>query len=583
MNAEGASGAGESAARSWQRGATRRAILDAARLLAARQNSTDFSLNTVAKEAGYSTTTVFAYFQTKSELFNAIVADDLATIARQMRGSYSAAPQSIEPQVAVTPTPVCDDAPVESAEPVSEHERAQSTVVAFVPPAETQPQERPASAPRADAWLERRLRVFEKTLADHETRLATTQTDSAKALSTVEEATKIFGARLDASEKRALELSNDLTTRLSAAEKRLRENHGELRDKLLGISVRIDTLEAVAQRTVAEAGYVAPIVENEPEASEEAQAPQDATPPEKPLTQAAETYLSAARRAAQTAAALAELEKAPRRKSARNFWFNRATAVLAACIAMIFVIGALIAFSLGEHAGRTTPVRLISAHTDHTALNLSLASPLDRLSTSALAGNPQAQLLIGLRYLKGRGVAVNQPEAAKWIRKAAVHYPVAQYWMGQITEHGQGVSPDAGEALRWYEAAAAQGNRDAMYNLGVAHAEGLGTQRDFVQSAHWFTKAAVLGVTNAQFNLAVLFERGEGVRQSLPDAYKWYAIAAANGDGESKQRADAIATQLSKPALVAAETFASNFKPAMLNRAANILPGVERITLASAS
>jgi TPR repeat protein len=578
--------AGGSPALGWQRGATRRAILDAARLLAARQNSTDFSLNTVAKEAGYSTTTVFAYFQTKTELFNAIIADDLAAIARQMRDGLAVAPQPVEPQLE-TPEPISEMAPVEApaveSTPVEVTEapapRAPSTVVAF--PAEAQPEER--AAPRADAWLERRLRVFEKTLADVETRLTTAQVDSAKALSVAEEATKIFSARIDASEKRAAELSNDLTTRLSAAEKRLRENHGELRDRLLSISVRIDTLESAAHGAAAQAGYIAPLSDEKPQAPEELQAPKDVAVPEKPLTEAAETYLSAARRAAQTAAALAEMEKTPKRKPARNFWFNRATAVLAACVAMVFVFGALIAFALGEHTGRATPVRVISARTAHRVAELSLPVPPGRLGALAAAGNPQAQLLIGLRYLKGRGVAVNQQEAAKWIRLAAAHYPVAQYWMGQITEYGEGVTSNAGQALRWYEAAASLGNRDAMYNLGVAHAEGLGTQRDFAQSAHWFTKAAELGVTNAQFNLAVLYERGEGVTQSLTDAYKWYAIAAANGDGESKQRADAIATQIARPALIAAEKFASTFKPGALDRSANMIPGMGQTTLASAS
>jgi TPR repeat protein len=566
----------ENAARGWQRGATRRAILDAARLLAARQNSTEFSLNTVAKEAGYSTTTVFAYFQTKSDLFNAIVADDLAAVARQMREGYFAETQSGEPQAeSDPPEPVHEDQPAEIVEAPVETEAPPSTVVAFAQPAEPQSEDRAPQAPRADAWLERRLRVFEKSLVDVETRLAVAQTESAKALSIAEESTKIFGARLDASEKRSSELSNDLSTRLSAAEKRLRDNQGELRDRLLSVSVRIDTLEAAAQRTAAQTGYVAPVsIENVP-------APEQPAPAGKHLTEAAETYLSAARRAAQTAAALAQMEKAPRKKTVRNFWFNRASAALAACIAMIFVFGALIAFAMGEHTGRSTPVRMISAR--QSVLKLALASPLDRLSASAAAGNPQAQFLIGLRYLKGRGVAVNQPEAAKWIRRAAAHYPVAQYWMGQITEYGEGVSADAGDALRWYKAAAAQGNRDAMYNLGVANAEGLGTQRDFAQSAHWFAKAAALGLTNAQFNLAVLFERGEGVRQSLPDAYKWYAIAAATGDGESKQRADAIATQISRSALIAAQRFASTFKPDTLNGPANMLPAAGQIAIASAS
>jgi TPR repeat protein len=570
--AEGASGAGENAGRGWQRGATRRAILDAARLIAARQNSTDFSLNTVAKEAGYSTTTLFAYFQTKAELFNAIIADDLAGLARQLRESYSfSSPPQTEGEPEPQPEPA---AVVENSEPEAEVEpdHASSTVVAFAPPAETQPDERAKQPARADAWLERRLRVFEKTLADVETRLIATQIDSAKALSVATEATAIFGARLEASEKRSADLSNDLTTRLTAAEKRLRENHSDLRDRLLNMSTRIDSLEAAAQNVAAQAGYVASAP------TEDVLAPAEVAPEEKPLTAAAETYLSAARRAAQTAAALAEIENAPPKKPARNFWFNRATAVLAACIAVIFVFGALVAFALGEHQGRAMPVR--TARASSGTMKLALASPLDQLSAQAMSGNPQAELLIGLRYLKGRGVAVNQPEAAKWIRAAATRDPVAQYWMGQITEYGEGVSADAASALHWYTLAAAHGNRDAMYDLGVASAQGLGTQRDFAQSARWFAKAAVLGVTNAQFNLAVLYERGEGVKQSLADAYKWYAIAGANGDVESKQRADAIATQIGTAALASARRSASTFKPGA--PPANALPS-GRTALASAS
>jgi TPR repeat protein len=570
-------GAGESPARVWQRGATRRAIMDAARLLAARQNSTEFSLNSVAKEAGYSTTTIFAYFQTKSDLFNAIVADDLAAIARQMRESSlnPAQPQD----AAVEPEPSGEEPSAEIVEPATESDPRTSTVVAFAPAAETQPDAKPL--PRADAWLERRLRVFEKTLADHEARLATAQMESAKALSVAEEATRIFGARLDASEKRASELSNDLTTRLSVAEKRLRENHSELREKLLGMSVRIDGLEAAAQRVAAQSGYVAPVAE--PQTPEEPAAPVVPAADDKPLSTAAESYLSAARRAAQAAAALSQMENSPRKKAVRNFWFNRATAVLAACIAMIFIFGALIAFALGEHAGRSTPVRVSSARMTGYVLKLALTSPLDRLSALAESGDSRAQLLIGLRYLKGRGVAVNLPEAARWIRKAAAHDPLAQYWMAQITEDGDGVSADAGGALHWYEAAASHGNRDAMYNLGIANAEGLGTQKNFAQSAFWFAKAAALGVTNAQFNLAVLYERGEGVRQSLSDAYKWYAIAAANGDAESKERADAIATQLSGSALDAARKFASAFKPRAFDWRANALSETGKTALAGAS
>src|SRR5512146_701632 len=187
-SAEGASEAGNTA-RIWQRGATRRAILDAARLVAARVG-TDFSLNTVAKEAGYSPTTIFAYFATKNDLLNAVVADDLAALARAMRDSYpfTVVAETKEEQPAETIEAA--DAPVEiTPEPVQEvlqtepEPLAAAAVIAAAseePPAVApQPEAKPGTAPeaakeppRVDAWLERRLRVFEKTLADVESRLA---------------------------------------------------------------------------------------------------------------------------------------------------------------------------------------------------------------------------------------------------------------------------------------------------------------------------------------------------------------------------------------------------------------------------
>jgi localization factor PodJL len=134
------------------------------------------------------------------------------------------------------------------------------------------------------------------------------------------------------------------------------------------------------------------------------------------------------------------------------------------------------------------------------------------------------------------------------------------------------VPADAGEAVRWYEAAAAQGNRKAMHALGVAYAEGRGTQKDLSTAARWFSKAAQLGFLNSEFNLAVLYERGEGVPQSLTDAYKWYAIAAAQGDAESRARTEALKTQLSAADIAAAERAAVMFRPQNVDPKANTGP-----------
>jgi localization factor PodJL len=200
-------------------------------------------------------------------------------------------------------------------------------------------------------------------------------------------------------------------------------------------------------------------------------------------------------------------------------------------------------------------------------------APLDRLTAAANAGNPRAQLIVGLKYLDGDGVPANDGEAAKWLGRAAeAGQPVAQYRLGTLYERGRGVPADQAKAVHWYQAAAAQGSRKAMHNLAVAYAEGNGVKKDFTEASRWFLKAAMLGLSDSQFNLAVLYERGMGVPQNLIDAYKWYAIAAAQGDTESKSRIAAIASQLGADARAAAQHAADVFKPGQLDARANVAP-----------
>ncbi len=601
---EGVPGADGNAARVWQRGAARRAILDAARLVAAREGLEAFSLNTVAKEAGYSTTTVFAYYSTKNDLFLSVLADDLAMIARSMQETYrfSDVPaEAAEPADAPKEEAVSEPAPV-AEEPVPEEpvreepapvaEVPSATIVQLTQPAAVQKEmeqrgEEPPKAPdprRVDAWLERRLRVFEKSLGDIETRLSAATRDSTSAKAMAEEHSTIFGKRLDASEKRGAEISNDLTERMAAAEKRLRDTSAELRINLLNASSRIDMLEAAVRGGVSSAPVSVEMPSPSPDAPEE---PDTEAQLAEPKPAPADSYLSAARRAAQTAAALAQMEQTKQKRSAKSNWLGKTTMIFAGALVVLFAAGATVAYAVGEKIGRSTPIRIVVpygtpvAHrhigSQHKTLAVrsSSVTPLDRLSALANAGNPNAQLLIGLKYYNGDATAVNMPEAAKWIARAAdAHGAMAEYWLGVLYEHGEGVNADAAQSLRWYQAAAEQGNRQAMHNLGIAYAQGTGTAKDYAQAARWFTKAAMLGLVNSQFNLAVLYERGEGVPQSLADAYKWYAIAALHGDYESRTRTEAIAAQLGDRDLAAAKLAVTSFKPAVLDRDANAPPQI---------
>jgi len=228
---------------------------------------------------------------------------------------------------------------------------------------------------------------------------------------------------------------------------------------------------------------------------------------------------------------------------------------------------------LQQRTVEPAPVRPVPSAPQGASQQTASIPALDRLTALANSGNAKAETVVGLKYLNGDGVAVNEAQAAKWLERAAESgEPIAQYRLGTLYEHGKGVATDPAKATHWYQAAAMQGNRKAMHNLAVALAEGTGTKKDMNEAARWFSKAASLGLADSEFNLAVLYERGLGVPQSLLDAYKWYAIAASQGDNESKSRIEAIATQLSADDRAAAQHAADTFKPAAADPHSNVTP-----------
>jgi|SRR5579871_506647 len=328
----------------------------------------------------------------------------------------------------------------------------------------------------------------------------------------------------------------------------------------------------------------------------ESETPAPAAPP------TMESFLAAARRSAQVAAAEAEASAA---KSGIGFGWGREAPrddeeprrlrlVFGAVAAIVILALAVIAFGqrqvlfpalwpagTGQSAGAERHI-VFHPSSRLAAPALSAPSPAalpktaaatDRVALLAAKGDARAETVLGLRYLDGAGVTRNDTTGAQWLERAAGHgEPVAQYRLATLYESGKGLKADRAQAVRWYQAAAAAGNCKAMHNLAVAYAQGSGVTKDLPEAARWFSKAAALGLADSEFNLAVLYERGEGVPQSLLDAYKWYTIAAQQGDGESKIRASAIAAELSADDRAAAERSAAEFKPKTPDLRANVPP-----------
>ena len=134
----------------------------------------------------------------------------------------------------------------------------------------------------------------------------------------------------------------------------------------------------------------------------------------------------------------------------------------------------------------------------------------------------------------------------------------AQYNLGIMYDHGQGVPQDYAQAALCYRKAAEQGYAPAQSNLGAAYYEGQGVPRDYAQAAAWFHKAAVQGDATAQFNLGAAYLDGQGVPQDYAAATHWLDRAASgklegiNAEELAKLRAE-TASHLSPAVLAEAQ------------------------------
>ena len=124
-----------------------------------------------------------------------------------------------------------------------------------------------------------------------------------------------------------------------------------------------------------------------------------------------------------------------------------------------------------------------------------------------------------------------------------------------------GVKRDERMALKWFELAAAQGDRTAQFNIGVIHRDGNGVARNDAIAFKWFQLAARQGEMRAQLNLARAHLNGSGVAADPVQAYVWAELAAAAPAGEGRNEAIGYRTQaaakLSPSALARAKELAT--------------------------
>lgn len=121
-------------------------------------------------------------------------------------------------------------------------------------------------------------------------------------------------------------------------------------------------------------------------------------------------------------------------------------------------------------------------------------------------------------------------EAEKWFRKAAeLGDGSAQFYLGSMYAHGQGVPQDSGEALKWLRKAVENGFFFARVELGEMYAYGEGVPQDYAEAVKWFRKPAEEGLAYPQFEMGFMYLNGLGVKRDDSEAIKWFRKVAERG------------------------------------------------------
>lgn len=164
----------------------------------------------------------------------------------------------------------------------------------------------------------------------------------------------------------------------------------------------------------------------------------------------------------------------------------------------------------------------------------------------------EAQFILGVMYERGDGVARDDDQSYKWIEKAArqgyararvmlesdkwVLYQQARKPAAEIHGQSAGSAPEVSrEQIDKYVLKAGDGDVDAQYNLGIIYYHGEGIPKDFAQALTWFQKAAEQDDADAQYNLGFMYGRGEGVEKSHGKSLEWFSKAAALGHAGAQE------------------------------------------------
>lgn len=194
------------------------------------------------------------------------------------------------------------------------------------------------------------------------------------------------------------------------------------------------------------------------------------------------------------------------------------------------------------------------------------------LVKNADSGDQEAQVKLGIIYVKGEGVPKDDTKAFEYFQKAAIQgSSMGQLYLADRYKSGIGVAKDIAKAVDWYQKSAAQNNSAAQFQLALMHlsddeagrdvakAEALLQQaadngsdiaisflgssyqgfgphfkKDLAKEVSLYRKHAERGNSTAQRRIGQMYARGDGVPLDDQTALAWYRKAAEQGDSTAQ-------------------------------------------------
>jgi TPR repeat protein len=169
-------------------------------------------------------------------------------------------------------------------------------------------------------------------------------------------------------------------------------------------------------------------------------------------------------------------------------------------------------------------------------------SNLQDLERRAATGETEVQVRLGKHYFYGEAGDCDFGKAHRWLSLAAeAGNPVALYYLGSLYEHGYFVERDTALAREFYARSlpglrtlAAEGDPEAMADLGLLYNTGLGIECKPESSVYWVTKAAEAGLPRAQYYTGFYYFHGVGVQEDLSRSAQWLEMSSIGGNANGQ-------------------------------------------------